>query len=128
MDWAAHGLYTNAGAQNLVNDTKTASDHFCVFADYAFLTLPPRSVLQLMDLFLSPASGFQFVVSNADGTPVTEEQQSRIAIYSSADPHLPFADWTALANPTLLTNGLLQVNDTNGASYPQRFYRAIVTP
>jgi hypothetical protein len=36
MNWAAHGLYTNASPQNLVNDSRTASDHYCVFADYVF--------------------------------------------------------------------------------------------
>jgi PKD repeat protein len=36
MDWAVHGLYTNASPQNLVNDSQTASDHFCVFAKYFF--------------------------------------------------------------------------------------------
>lgn len=41
MDWAAHGLYTNVSTQNMVNDSKTASDHFCVFADYAFSALTP---------------------------------------------------------------------------------------
>jgi endonuclease/exonuclease/phosphatase family metal-dependent hydrolase len=38
MDWAAHGFYTNVSTQNLVNDSQTASDHFCVFADYSFST------------------------------------------------------------------------------------------
>jgi endonuclease/exonuclease/phosphatase family metal-dependent hydrolase len=38
MDWAAHGLYTNASPQNLVNDSQTASDHYCVLVDYFFPT------------------------------------------------------------------------------------------
>ena len=35
-DWAGHGLYTNANTQNLVTDSATTSDHFCIFADYCF--------------------------------------------------------------------------------------------
>ena len=89
---------------------------------------PPRSGLQLADFFLSADSGFQFIVTNADGTPVTEDQQSHIAIYATTDPTLAFTNWTVLTNSTLLTNGLLQVNDTNSVLYPQRFYRAVQTP
>jgi PKD repeat protein len=36
MDWASHGLYTNAGPQNLVNDSQTASAQYCVFVKYFF--------------------------------------------------------------------------------------------
>jgi PKD repeat protein/endonuclease/exonuclease/phosphatase family metal-dependent hydrolase len=36
MDWATHGLYTDTSPQNLVNDSQTASDHFCVFVKYFF--------------------------------------------------------------------------------------------
>ena len=91
-------------------------------------TPPPLSGLQLADVFLSGDSGFQFIVTNADGTPVTEDQQSHIAIYASTDPTLAFTNWTVLTSFTLLTNGLLQVNDTNSALWPQRFYRAVQTP
>jgi pectate lyase len=34
--WAMHGLYTNVSTANLVNDSQTASGHYCVFADYVF--------------------------------------------------------------------------------------------
>jgi endonuclease/exonuclease/phosphatase family metal-dependent hydrolase len=38
MDWAARGLYTNASPANLVNDSKTASDHYSVIVNYFFPT------------------------------------------------------------------------------------------
>src|SRR5258706_739975 len=50
-NWAAHGLYTNASPLNLLNDSATASDHYCVFADYNFSTSGPT-------LAVSPASDF----------------------------------------------------------------------
>src|ERR1041385_7660832 len=37
-DWAAHGLYTNAGPQNLPGDSATASDHYNAVAVYNFST------------------------------------------------------------------------------------------
>ena len=33
-----------------------------------------------------------------------------------------------LTNPMRLTNGFLQVSETNSLLYPQRFYRAVETP
>ncbi|MGD0651796.1 MAG: endonuclease/exonuclease/phosphatase family protein [Verrucomicrobiia bacterium] len=37
-DWASHGLFTNAGSGNLTTDSSTASDHYCVQANYFFPT------------------------------------------------------------------------------------------
>jgi endonuclease/exonuclease/phosphatase family metal-dependent hydrolase len=44
MNWAANGLYTNASPLNLTNDSKTASDHYCVFADFVFATNTPPNM------------------------------------------------------------------------------------
>ncbi|HUI07800.1 MAG TPA: endonuclease/exonuclease/phosphatase family protein [Verrucomicrobiae bacterium] len=51
MDWAAHGLYTNASSQNLVNDSQTASDHYCVQVTYWFPT-------SLTNFNVTPATTF----------------------------------------------------------------------
>ena len=122
--------YTNPGTCSVTltavgpGGTNTLS-----LANYIVVVNPPPSTgLQLTDFFVSAASGFQFSVTNIEGTPITEDQQSRIAIYATADPSLVLADWTVLTNSTLLTNGVLQVNDTNSVLYPQRFYRAVETP
>ena len=106
-------------------DLTTASDHLPVVADYT-IPLPPS--LRLVNGFLSPTAGFQFAVSNCDGTAITSGQQARIAIYAATNPVLAFTNWTALTNATVLTNRLLRVNDTNSARYPQRYYRAVETP
>jgi hypothetical protein len=128
-------LGTNLFSTNLITAAQlylyltNASDHLPVVADYTIpVPTTPPSGLRLVDFFLSATGGFQFIITNTAGTPVTSTQQSRIAIYATTNPSLAFTNWTVLTNPTLLTNGLLQVNDTNRVRHPQRFYRAVETP
>ena len=97
-------------------------------ADYTIPLPSPVSNLRLGAFALSPGIGFQFAVSNADGTPITPAEQSRIGISSTTNLWLVPANWTMLTNPMRLTNGFLQVSDTNSLLYPQRFYRAVATP
>jgi PKD repeat protein len=122
--------YANPGAYSVaLTAVGPGGTNTLTLANYILAVNPqPTQGLLLAEVFLSAASGFQFIVTNADGTPVTEDQQSRIAIYAAIDPSLAFTNWTVLPNSTLLTNGLLQVNDTNSVLYPQRFYRAVETP
>ncbi len=122
--------YTNPGTYSVtLTAVGPGGTNIQTLANYIVaVSPPPPPDLQLVDILPSAAGGFQFSVTNTDGTPVTEDQQSRIVIYATSDPSLPFANWTALTDATLLTNGLLQVNDTNSAVYPQRFYRAVETP
>jgi endonuclease/exonuclease/phosphatase family metal-dependent hydrolase len=56
MDWAAHGLYTNASPQNLVNDSQTASDHYCVQVNYWFPTSATNFSVTPADSFTSSGS------------------------------------------------------------------------
>jgi PKD repeat protein len=92
---------------------------------YIVVTPPPSSGIILANLSLSDTNGFQFCITNADGSPVTSDEQPRISIYASDDPGLPFSNWTVLPISTILTNGLLQASDTNSANFPSRFYRAV---
>jgi hypothetical protein len=109
-------------AAQLYLDLTNASDHLPVVADYTIpVTVPP---VVLAGGVLSAGGGFQFALSNADGTAITSGQQSRIAFYATSN----LSNWTALTNSISLTNGVLQVNDTNGPAYPQRFYRAVEKP
>ena len=115
-------------ASALYQDLTNASDHLPVVADYTIPLPSPVSNLRLGAFALSAGIGFQFAVSNADGTPITPAEQSRIGIYSTTNLLLVPANWTMLTNPMRLTNGFLQVSDTNSLLYPQRFYRAVATP
>ena len=126
----AANTYTNPGTYSVaLRAVGPGGTNTLTLTNYIVTVAPPSlSSLQLVDFFMSAGSGVQFVVTNADGTPLTEDQQSRIAIYTTTDPGLAVTNWTALTSPTLLTNGLLQVNDTNSGLYPQRFYRAVEAP
>jgi hypothetical protein len=112
----------------LYADLTTASDHLPVVADYTVPLPHTLSGLGIAAAVLSGAGGFQFSVTNTDGTPITADQLSRIAIYGATDPSLVATNWTPLSGSTLLTNGVLQVNDTNSDLYPRRFYRAVEAP
>jgi hypothetical protein len=112
----------------LYADLTTASDHLPVVADYTVPLPNTPSGLGITAAVLSGAGGFQFSVTNIDGTPITADQFSRIAIYGTTDPGLALTNWAPLSGSTLLTNGVLQVNDTNSDLYPQRFYRAVEAP
>jgi PKD repeat protein len=90
MDWAVHGLYTNASSQNLVNDTKTASDHFCVFADYSFSAPAPS-------LAVSPAGNF--TSAGTQGGPFSPSSQT----YTLTNSGSGSMNWTAAKTANWLT-------------------------
>jgi len=69
------------------------------------------------------AGGFQFTIGNSDGTPISAAQLSQIEVYAATDITEEPAQWVVLSNAILLTNGTLQVSDTNSVSSPQMFYR-----
>ena len=54
MDWAAHGLYTNANPSNLASDSQTASDHYAVVANYNFATNLPAALQTIQTVFVIP--------------------------------------------------------------------------
>jgi endonuclease/exonuclease/phosphatase family metal-dependent hydrolase len=113
-------------AATLYCDLTNASDHLPVVADY---TVPvPASALpglRLVNFIFSSNSGFQFAVSNMDGTPITVTEQARIGILTATNLLEPLSNWRPLTNFITLSNGLLQVSDTNRTGSPQRFYRAV---
>jgi len=113
-------------AATLYRDLTNASDHLPVVADYTVpVPAPALPALRLVNFgFLSNAS-FQFAVSNMDGTPITVAEQARIGILMATNLAEPLRIWRVLTNSITLSNGLLQVSDTNGVGSPQRFYRAV---
>ncbi len=113
-------------ASSLYADLATASDHLPLVADYTIpVSVPP---IALGTVVLSAAGGFQFAVSNADGTAMTAGQQAQVGIYATTNLALALSNWTALTNSTSLSNGILQITDTNSLPAPQRFYRAVESP
>jgi hypothetical protein len=96
VDWANHGLYTNASPQNLVSDTQTASDHFCVFVDYSFSASAPS-------LAVLPASGL--AGTGSPGGPFSPSSQ----VYSLTNGGVGPMNWAASNTADWLT-----VSATNG--------------
>jgi PKD repeat protein len=86
-------------------------------------SLPP--ILLGNPVFL-PQSGFQFTISNADGTPVTLLEQAQLTVFFTTNPAL--SNWTALNGALTLSNGVLQVLDSNALLSPQGFYRVSELP
>jgi len=113
-------------AATLYRDLTNASDHLPVVADFT-VPVPARALpgLRLVNFVFSSNAGFQFSVSNIDGTPITLAEQARIGISTTTNLAAPPSRWTAITNFITLTNGLLQVSDTNSVASPHRFYRAV---
>jgi endonuclease/exonuclease/phosphatase family metal-dependent hydrolase len=110
----------------LYHDLTNASDHLPVVADYTIpVPAAPLPPLRLVNFIFSLNVGFQFSVSNMDGTAVTVAEQGRIGILMATNPWEPLSHWTVISNSSRISNGLLQVNDTNAVGYRQRFYRVI---
>ena len=74
------------------------------------------------------ANGFQFILTNVDGSPISTYQQSRIQVYSIDDVTIPFTNWTLFTNSAWLTNGFLQYTDSAALLFPARLYRAVEKP
>jgi PKD repeat protein len=88
---------------------------------------PPPNLLLGGAVYL--ASGvFQFIATNGDGTPITAAEQSRIQIYASTNIAGAMTEWVPMAGNLMLTNGYLQIDDPGSSVWPQRFYRAVLTP
>jgi endonuclease/exonuclease/phosphatase family metal-dependent hydrolase len=110
----------------LYRDLTNASDHLPVVADYTVpVPAPALSRLKLLNFAFSSNSGFQFSVSNLDGTPITVAEQARVGILMTTNLGESLNNWMPITNSITLSNGLLQVSDTNRVGSPQRFYRAV---
>jgi uncharacterized repeat protein (TIGR03803 family) len=82
----------------------------------------------LVPVGYSPTNGFQFLITNVDGTPIAASQQSRVQVYATTNLAMATTNWTVLTNPTVLTNGVLEIQDPDSLKYPGRFYRSVLEP
>lgn len=123
-------VYTNPGSYS-VTLTATGAGGGSTLTLTNFIvaaSADPMPGLALSGSVQIGASGFQFGLTNLDGTPITPDEQSRIQLYATSDLTLDFSNWTSVTGQIWLTNGCLQFIDTNNLVYPQRFYRAVITP
>ena len=123
-------VYTNPGTYSVSltaigpggTNTLTRTNYIVVLA------APPAPDLLLVAPLLLTDGSFRFAISNADSTPVTPDQQSRMEVYVASDVASAFTNWTRLTNATWLTNSLLEVTDPDVGLSSQRFYRAVRRP
>ena len=123
-------VYTNPGTYSVSlianglggTNTLTRTNYIVV------LPAPPAPGLLLVAPLLLTDGSFQFAISNADGTPVTPDQQSRMEVYAASDVASTFSNWMRLTNATWLTNSLLEVSDPDVGLSSRRFYRAVQRP
>jgi len=120
-------VYTNVGTYSVtLTAVGPGGTNTLTLTNYIVTVSPPP--LQLGNFVALANGGFGFTASNSDGTLITANQESQIGIFAATDLTLSFTNWTPLTNAIQLTNGVLQINDTNSVFYPQRFYRAVETP
>jgi uncharacterized repeat protein (TIGR03803 family) len=120
--------YTNAGTYSVtLTAVGPGGTNQLTLTNYIVVTNPMPPTL-LAYLSYSAVSGFQFTVTNADGTAVTASEQSRLQVYATTNPAVALTNWTALTNATVLTNGALKIQDPDNLLYPQRFYRSALKP
>lgn len=122
--YAASGVYSVTLTATGAGGTNTLTRGSYVVAT----TPPPPPNLKVLNCLAPGAGGFQFTLTNANGTAITPSEQSRISIYAASNSGLAFSNWLKLTNSTALTNGAIQVSDPGSPSYLQRFYRAVETP
>ena len=120
-------VYTNIGTYSVtLTAVGPGGTNTLTLTNYIVTVSPPP--LQLGNFVALANGGFEFTASNSDGTFITANQESQIEIFAATNLALSFTNWTPLTNAIQLTNGVLQINDTNSVFYPQRFYRAVETP
>lgn len=76
---------------------------------------------KLADPQFAAAHHFQFTVRSSDGTPVTVNRLTNLAVKSSLDPALPPACWLMLTNAFIQTNGTVNVTNLETGE-PRRYF------
>jgi hypothetical protein len=81
--------------------------------------------------FLTPALGggnsLPLHLESADGVPIAPQRLPQIQIYSTTNITQPIGSWTLLANPLVLTNGKVRVENVSATNAGQ-FFRALEVP
>jgi uncharacterized repeat protein (TIGR03803 family) len=121
-------IYTNPGAYSVtLTAVGPGGTNQLTMTSYIVVANPVPQTL-LGSAGYSAVSGFQFTITNKDGTAMTASEQSRIQIYAATNPVVALTNWTRLTNAIVLTNGVLQIKDPGSLLYPQRFYRSALKP
>lgn len=89
------------------------------------VTLTP--LLRLLSPSAAAGGLHTLLVATVDNSPLTVGDLNHIHLYATTNVATASATWTLVANPPVLTNGLLRV-DGLPTNAPDLFYRALSTP
>ena len=85
------------------------------------------SPIHFLPFTISAGGGFSLYLGTGDGSPITSYRASRINVFSTTDLSLPFNQWMPVANPPILTNGLLWVQGLS-VTNSRIFFQAVESP
>ena len=83
----------------------------------------PPQPLKLSPSIVSATGPFRLHIGNEDGTPLDPGRVPGITLLAATDLVAGTNDWTPFTNEAVLTNGVLQVDDPDSVSRPQRFFK-----
>lgn len=86
-----------------------------------------RAPLRFLTPTLSAGDNLPLHLESADGVPIAPQRLPQIRIYSTTNVAQPIGSWTLLANPLVLTNGQVRVENVS-ATNAGRFFRAMEVP
>jgi hypothetical protein len=86
-----------------------------------------RAPLRFLSPTLSAGDNLLLHLESADGQPIAPPRLPQIRIYSTTNVTQPIGSWTLLANPLVLTNGQVRVENVS-ATNAGRFFRAMEIP
>jgi outer membrane protein assembly factor BamB len=70
----------------------------------------------------------QLTVGTTNASPLDSNRAARVELRASTNPAAPVATWARVTNSLVLTNGLLRLEDPQGATAPQRHFIAVEQP
>jgi len=91
---------------------------------------PPQvtSALKLVATLASDTGGLQLAIRNQDGSPLGSNRVAKIDVFATSDLTLGLSGWIKLANPMVLTNDELRLEDPESRTRSQRFFRTEERP
>ena len=92
----------------------------------ACLDVAPKALpaLKLLPSLAADKGGLRLLIVNEDASPVDANRVTNIDVFATFDLAVGSSNWTRLAQPYVLTNGQLRLDDPTGLNAPQRFFRA----
>jgi len=83
---------------------------------------PPPPRLRLLPPVCQADGRVQLQIANVDGSSITGDRLGGIEVYATSAVQAGLTNWTKLASPLVLTNGVLRLESTLGAAPARRFF------